>query len=63
MMMMCGLVCDDYPIPLSFVLYSVMELNNYLHEIQGPKNLVPLLHFTSEQKDPNSHIHTGTYTC
>ncbi|KAI0248798.1 hypothetical protein BJV78DRAFT_1284457 [Lactifluus subvellereus] len=38
---------------------SVGDLNDYLHEIQGPKKLVPLLHFTSVQKD---QIHTGTYT-
>ena len=41
----------------------VDDLNDYLHKIQGPKNLVPLLHFTSVQKDPNSRLHTSTYTC
>jgi len=41
----------------------VHDLNTYLYEIQGPKNLVPLLHFTSVQTGPSRQtVHTGTYT-
>lgn len=42
----------------------VRDLNNFLQQVQKPTNLVPFLHFNSEQQGPNNQAtHTVTYTC
>jgi hypothetical protein len=49
---------------LSLGLDPVLELNNFLQEVQRPKNLTVYLHYNYELIGPNHQaIHNCTLTC